>query len=270
MKVPLLRGRTFTAADRSDAAAVVVVNNALAQRLFPGGDALGHRIIFRQGQLPWREIVGVVGDTRDNGLDRPVPPTVFLPFTQKQDNWRWMSWQTLVVRTAGDPVAGLPAIRRAVWSIDPELPLIDARPVLASYAIQLSQRRFALGMLIACAALALVLGAIGIYGVLACAVAERRREIGIRRALGASATHVVGAVVRSALCFAATGALAGIAVALTLTRFLAPLLFQVEPRDPATFAAAAALLIGVATLAAWLPARRATRLDPMETLRENL
>ena len=269
MRIPLLQGRTFTVGDRSEAAAVVIVNDRLARRLFPDGSAVGRRIAFRQGELPWREIVGVVGDTRDEGLDRDAPPTLYLPYAQRQPTWRWMSWQSLLVRTTGDPAAVIPALRRAVWSLDPDLPLTNARPVVAAYAEQLSQRRFALGMTIACASLALILGAIGIYGLLACAVADRRREIGIRRALGANAVHVVGAIVRSTMAFAAAGAVAGVVVALTLTRFLSSLLFEVEPRDPAMFAAAAAVLCGVAALAAWLPARRATSVNPIETLRES-
>ena len=268
MKIPLLRGRTFAATDRTDGAAVVIINDRLAKRLFPDGNAIGQRIIFRQGMLPWREIVGIVGDTRDDGLDRDAPPALYLPFAQKQANWGWMSWQTLLVRTVGDPVEVLPAIRSAVWAIDAELPLIDALPVLAAYAEQLAQRRFAMQMLIGSAALAMALGAVGIYGVLACAVAERRREIGIRRALGAGAGHVVGAVVRSAMIFAVAGAVAGGITALIATRYLTALLYQVEPRDPFTFAAAAAMLLGVAMIAAWLPARRAMQVDPMETLRE--
>jgi hypothetical protein len=250
------------------------VNDSLAKRFWAearstSDGAVGRRISFAGPEGPWYEVVGVVGDTRDAGLDQPAPPAVYVPFAQRREQWGWLSWQTLVVRARPGfaPADLVPSIRFALSEIDPLLPLQSARTIDDLYAENTARRRFAMQLTAGFAALALLLGALGIYAIVAYSVAERRREIGIRLALGAQPRTVLRQVVRSALGLAAAGAALGSVSALGLTRFLASLLFGVEPTDAATFAAMAALLIAVAALAAWLPARRVMRVDPVNALR---
>ena len=265
MRIPIVAGRVFTDADRGGTAPVAVINRALASRHWPNESPLGHRFAFRQGQPPF-EIIGVVGDTYDAGLDRPAPPTIYVAFAQRLDSWRWMSWQTLVIRTPPD-AAAVPAVRRIVKRHDADLPLIEVSTVEASYAAATATRRFAMQLMAAFAGLALLLAAIGIYGVLSCAIADRRQEIGIRLALGASSRALIATVTRSSLVFAGLGAAAGLLLAALVTRFLTALLFNVPPTDPFTFGAAAAAVLGVAVVAAWLPSRRALRVNPLSVLR---
>ena len=267
--IPVLHGRTVEPTDRQGALPVVVFNESLAKRFWTDG-AVGRRISFAGPEGPWYEVVGVVGDTRDAGLDQPAPPAVYVPFAQRREQWGWLSWQTLVVRARPGfaPADLVPSIRFALSEIDPLLPLQSARTVNDLYAENTARRRFAMQLTAGFAALALLLGALGIYAIVAYSVAERRREIGIRLALGARPRTVLRQVVRSALGLAAAGAAIGAVSAFGLTRFLESLLFGVEPTDAATFASMAALLMAIAVLAAWLPARRVMRVDPVKALRE--
>jgi ABC-type antimicrobial peptide transport system permease subunit len=219
--------------------------------------------------MPWREIVGIVADTRDAGPAEAPAPTIYVPFAQRAGSWGWMSWQTLVVRAAGRDVLGLvPDVRNAVWSIDRHLALLDVSTVELDLAEGEARRRMAAGLLGAFALLALVLGTLGVYGVMACAVAEQRQEIGIRLALGAPPSGVAAGVVRRGLLFAGAGVLLGLGAAAATTRSLETLLYDVPPTDPLTFVSMAALLLVVAAGASWLPARRAMRVDPVSTLRD--
>ncbi len=273
--IPVLHGRTLEPTDRQGALPVVVFNESLAKRFWAearstSDGAVGHRISFAGPEGPWYEVVGVVGDTRDAGLDQPAPPAVYVPFAQRREQWGWLSWQTLVVRARPGfaPADLVPSIRFALSEIDPLLPLQSARTVNDLYAENTARRRFAMQLTAGFAALALLLGALGIYAIVAYSVAERRREIGIRLALGARPRTVLRQVVRSALGLAAAGAAIGVVSAFGLTRFLESLLFGVEPTDAATFGSMAALLMAIAVLAAWLPARRVMRVDPVKALRE--
>ena len=267
--IPVLHGRTLEPTDRQGALPVVVFNESLAKRFWTDG-AVGRRISFAGPEGPWYEVVGVVGDTRDAGLDQPAPPAVYVPFAQRREQWGWLSWQTLVVRARPGlaPADLVPSIRFALSEIDPLLPLQSARTVSDLYAENTARRRFAMQLTAGFAALALLLGALGIYAIVAHSVAERRREIGIRLALGARPRMVLRQVVRSALGLTLAGAAIGAVSAYGLTRFLESLLFGVAPTDAATFASMAALLMAVAALAAWLPARRVMRVDPVKALRE--
>ncbi len=267
MRIPVLDGRAIDASDGPDSAGAVVINHALAMKYWPDGGAVGTRIRFRENQ-PWYEVVGVVGDTHDEGLDVPPPPTIYLSLAQRNASWAWMTWQTLVIRTANDPMSVLPSVRDTIWEFDSNLPLLDAATMDAAFRENDARRRFATTLLGAFALLALGLGAIGVFGVLSCAMAERRQEIGIRLALGAEPARVATAMIRAALTWALAGAAIGAVAALAVTRFLQTLLFDVEPTDPLTFAAMTILLLAVAVLAAWLPARRAVRLSPVTALRE--
>jgi predicted permease len=268
--IPLLHGRAIEATDREDSPPVVVFNEALAKRFWKtGAEAVGRRISFVGPGGPWYEIAGVVGDTRDEGLDQAAPPAVYVSYAQRREQWAWLTFQTLVVRAQPGmaPADLLPSIRGAVREIDAQLPLQTVRTVTQLYAENAARRRFAMQLTAGFAALALLLGAIGIYAVVAYSVAQRRREIGIRLALGAEPRAVARQIVRGALGLAAAGAVLGVLSALGLTRFLETLLFGIEPTDAATFVGTAALLLAIAVLASWLPARRAMRVDPVQALR---
>jgi predicted permease len=268
MGIPLRRGRTFSTADNAAAPPVAIVNESLARLLWPGGDPVGARISFAGASGPWLEVVGVVGDTRSNTADAPSAPALYMPFAQKR--WEWMSWLTLLVRTdrAGDEAALGSAVRGVVSRIDPRLPVQRIAPVAELYRESVARRRFATALTGAFAVLALLLGLIGMYGVLSYTVSQRRREFSIRMALGARASQVTLVVVRQALALAAAAIVLGTLGALAATRLLHDLLYETSPDDPATFVVVAALVAVVAVVAAWIPARRATRIDPAATIRE--
>jgi putative ABC transport system permease protein len=268
MGIPLRRGRAFVAADRMDASPVAIVNQALARTLWPGRDPVGSRISFVGPSGPWVRIVGVVGDTRSNAADELPAPAMYLPFSQKR--WSWMSWLTLMIRTdaAGETDALRTALRGAVRELDPQLPVLGVATVPQLYRESIARRRFATVLTGAFAAAALVLGMVGMYGVLSYGVAQRRREFGIRLALGAQASQVTRVVVRDALTLAVIGVALGTSVALPVTRLLSGLLYEISPTDPATFVGVGVLVVVVAAVAAWFPARRATRIDPAMTIRD--
>jgi len=269
MGLPVRRGRAFRAGDRADATPVVIVNESLARLLWPGRDPVGARISFVGASGPWLEIVGVVGDTRANAADEAPAPALYMPFAQKR--WHWMSWLTLMIRTDGnaDPAALTAALRGAVWQLDSQLPIQRVVPVPELYRESVARRRFATVLTGAFAAAALLLGMVGMYGVLSYGVVQRRREFGIRLALGAQASQVTKVVVREALALAMIAVAVGTVAALGLTRLLSALLYEVSPTDPPTFIGVGVLVASVAAVAAWLPARRATRIDPATTIRES-
>jgi predicted permease len=270
MGIAVVAGRGIESGDREDAAPVVVINEALARQHWSDRSPLGRRLSFRPGQTPWLEIVGVVANTRDEGRAEEAPPTLYVPFAQKPPTWTWMTWQTLVVRAGIDrPETLRPAIEAAVWSLDPDLPLLEVRTMDAAMAEPEARRRFATQLFGAFALIAVLLGAVGVYGVMAYGVAQRRQEIGIRLMLGARPAQVVVAVSKAALLFAGAGLAAGVVAAAGATRLLESLLYDVAPTDVATFASMALALFAVAGLAAWIPARRALQLDPVVVLRDS-
>jgi predicted permease len=269
MRIPVRAGRGFDAtADRAGGAPVVIINEALARKHWPDGDALGKRITFRQGQTPWREIVGIVGDTRDNGPEHDPSPTLYVPFTQKEAAWTWMTWQTLLVRSGSAASALIPSLRTVVRSLDADLPLLSAVTMEDTLAVSGATRTFAMQLFGGFALVALVLGAVGIYGVLSYSVSSRRQEIGIRMALGAPPSAVWWSVLRPVWMATAVGVILGGAGAALATKFLDALLYGIPPRDFLSFASMAAALVFVAVVASWWPARRATRLDPVSVLRD--
>ncbi len=273
--IPVVRGRDFTADDLAHPGDAALVNQAFAARYWPGGDALGKRITVRksaQGRPEFGEpvratIVGVVGNVRHYSLDTDFVPEVYLPYTVTV--WSWMS---LVVRTAGDPAAMAPAVERAARTVEPDLPLESAALVNRVYDLpallrqSLAYRRFITGLLGAFALPALLLAALGIYGVMAYLVAQREREIGIRMALGAQRRDVLGLVVGEGLRLAGVGVLLGAAGALATTRWLRSELYDTSAADPLTFVLAAGVLIAIGLVAMVLPARRAAGVDPARTL----
>jgi putative ABC transport system permease protein len=259
MGMALLGGRVFTERDDSAGAPrVAIMNRALADRVFPDEDPLGQRIRF-QGQS-W-EVVGIVGNVRHRGLDRDAREHVYLP--QAFSGFPC----SLVARTALPPLTLAEAVRGEILKLDPDQPVSNVRTLEQIVAKAAGQRRLMLVVLGCFAAAAVLLAAIGLYGVMAYSISRRTREIGIRMALGARRGSVLLQVMRQGVGLAVTGVLVGLVGAAVLTRVLANLLYGVTPRDPATFAGVAALLMAAATLACWLPALRATRIDPVEALR---
>ena len=268
MGIPVRRGRAFAPTDRADAPPVAIVNESLARLLWPDADPVGSRVSFVGPPGPWLQVVGVVGDTRSNAADATPLPAMYMPFSQKR--WPWMTWLTLVARTdaTGNAQTLGSELRRFVRQVDARLPIHGVSAVPDLYRESVARRRFATVLTAVFAALALILGVVGMYGVVSYGVVQRGREFGIRLALGARASQVTGEVVREALALAGIALIVGLAAALGLTRLLSGLLYEVSPRDPVTFAAVALIVAAVAVAAAWVPARRATRIDPAMTLRD--
>ena len=265
--IPLKRGRTFTENDRAETTKVVLITEAAARQYFPGEDPIGKTIKLGWGRDPGKpkaggEVVGIVGDVKDAGLSEANPPQIYMPLKQ----WP-VSFMTVVVKTAVPPASLGDAVRAQVASIDPNLPVSNIRTLDAIVAKSISQQRFYMLLLTIFASVALLLAAIGIFGVLSYAVSQRTREIGIRMALGAPGATVIGLIVRQAMLLVAAGVVAGTAAALFLSQTMTKMLFHIEPTDPATFASVAGVLVAVALFASYLPARRATRVDPIVALR---
>jgi putative ABC transport system permease protein len=266
LRVPLLRGRVFTARDGPDAPRVAVVDAELARRYWPGGSPIGTRVARRPGPgapTQWYTVVGVVGHTAHEGLGAAARVQVYLPYAQDGPP----PTMAVAVRTAGEPAAAAAAVRRAVAAVDPALPVADVRPLEARVAASLGQRRLTAALLAAFAAAALALAAAGIYGVLSYVVAQRTREIGVRLALGGAPGGVLRLVLRQGVGLAVAGVGVGAVATLGLTRLLESQLYGVRAADPATFGAVALLLVGVAALATLVPALRATRVAPTTALR---
>ncbi|MFP3939967.1 MAG: ADOP family duplicated permease [Thermoanaerobaculia bacterium] len=261
--IPVLAGRAFRGRDGPDAPPVAVVDRAAAQRYWPGGGALGRRIDLGDGPV---EIVGIAGKVRQFRLDRPADPTLYVSHVQT-DLWTWID-AALLVRTAGEPGELREALRSAVREEDPRIAVEEVLPMAAVLGETTARARFRTVLLSAFGTLALALGVIGLYGVVAYATAGRSRELGIRMALGAAPASVLGLVMREGLNPALVGAATGAAASLLLARAFEGLLFGVEPADPATLGGATAALLLAAAVACFLPARRATRVDPVATLRE--
>jgi len=265
MGIPILSGRDFTPRDEKSAPPVVIVNRALAARYFPGENALGKRIhpgIARDGESVTREIVGIVGDVKHRALDEEDSPEFYVPHRQLS-----IADMTVVARIDGDPKILQRDARAIVASLDRDVPVFHVRTLDEYLVASVAQPRFNALLLSVFAGVALVLTAVGLYGVLAYAVSLRTREIVIRMALGARQNDILRMVVRRGLVLALSGVGIGLLVALLVTRLLRSMLFQVAPTDPLTFAGAGLLLAAVALAASWFPAHRATRLNPMEALR---
>ncbi len=273
LAIPLQSGREFTDADSADSARVVVINEALARDLWPQQNPIGKPLLAAEGssaQNKPREVVGVVADIKEIGLDQPPRATIYVPQAQVLDSFNEMTnyWfaSSLLVRTAG-PLALGNELRSLVASVDPEEPVAQIDTMEAVMARSFAEQRFLMILMGIFAMLALVLAAVGIYGVLSYQMAQRTREMGIRMALGARSSDVLRLVVREAMSVVLVGVAIGVAGALALTHFLASQLFGVTPGDPVTFAAVTIVLVSVAIVACCIPARHATRVDPMIALR---
>ena len=281
LQVPLLKGRAFTTRDGAGAPGVAVINETMARQLFPGEDPLGARLQADQlrgrvhedliADRP-RTIVGVVGDVKSS-LRSETGPVLYVPYGQHLDvlpgggTWAARAYKRLVIRTAADPLSLAGAVRTTMADVDPDLVPYDIMTMDAQLADSAAQEEFWMQLLGLFAGLAVALAAIGLYGVIAYAVAQRTHELGVRTALGATRANVFTLVVRQGLVLALLGVAIGIPAAVALTRMIASRLFGVTPTDPATLAAAAVLFVSIALLACSIPARRATKIDPLVALR---
>lgn len=262
LRIPVVRGRVFTDADRPNMPFVVVINEAAARRYFAGTDPIGQRI--RAGDSPPMEVVGVVGSTRNRGLDVEPAPEMFVSTVQAGGWWNQLF---LLVRTQVPPRSVLPAIRQAVAAIDPVQPVYMIRTLEEGMAEVQATRRLSLASLATFSLFALILAAVGIYGVAAFAVTQRTREIGLRMALGARAGQVRRLVLRQSLLPVGLGLLGGVSGGLALGRAMSGLLYGVGGSDPLSLAAAGGFMLLTTLVATDLPARRASRLDPVRALR---
>jgi len=257
--IPLLGGRTFTGDDNAESSRVVVLNEALASRLWPGEDPVGKTLTLFGDQLT---VVGVVGNIRHEGLNQTVQSEIFKPYLQENE-----FSMHLVIRTAIDPASMAAAIRAQMKDIDPELPLYNVTTLAQTLSDSVAPQRLNAWFLGTFALVALGLAALGIYGVMAFYVTQRTHEIGIRMALGAERGDVLGLVVRQGLRLTTVGVIVGLAGAWGLTRFLTGFLFGVRPTDFGTYTAVSFLLASVSVVACYIPARRATKVDPVVALR---
>jgi putative ABC transport system permease protein len=264
--VPLLKGRLFSDADRTTP--VLIINQTMAKQYFPNQDPIGKRIQTGDPdpKAPWETVVGVVGDVKYSGLDAAPSPTLYVPYTEK--DWAgWTRGMSLVVRTSMDPSSVVPGLRQELARLDKDLPLSQVRTMNELIDESVVQQRFRTWLLGVFSALALLLAAVGIYAVISHMVGERTREIGIRMALGATRKEILKLILGQASQLAVIGIFTGIAGALLLTRVMRSLLFSVSTTDPLSFALMCTLLAVIALVAGYVPAIRATRVDPIVALR---
>ncbi|HEY0169827.1 MAG TPA: ABC transporter permease [Pyrinomonadaceae bacterium] len=260
--LPLLRGRNFTEQDTPEAAPVVLVNRMMAEQLWPGEDPLGRQIQLLEAKVT-ASVVGVVGDARQYDIAEPQRPQVYTPYAQNPH-----IFGTLVVRARGvEPLGLANSVKQAVWSVDPDQPVWKVRTLEHLLGLNVADRRFVLWLMACFAGLAVLLTALGIYGVVSYTVAQRTHEIGVRVALGAEGRDVLRMVLGRGMRLALAGVGAGLVAALVVTRLMEGLLYGVSAADPLTYASVALLLSLVALVACYIPARRATRVDPLEALR---
>jgi putative ABC transport system permease protein len=265
MGIRLLDGRLFEARDDADAEPVAIVSDLAARTYWPGLNPVGKRVAvdWTPAGPSWRRIVGIVQSTRHFGIEAAQKPEVYVPYAQAP-----YPFVTLIVRTEGNPTAMIETVRDEIAAMDPEQPVSWFRTMDDLVSSSTARRRFQTVLVSAFAALALLLAAIGVYGVMGHMVAQRRREIGVRLALGASPRDVVAMVLRGGAWLAVAGIAAGVAGALALSKVLAGFLFGVSPLDPATYAGVIGVLGFVAGLAVYRPSRRAATVDPVVVLRD--
>ncbi|NOT07109.1 MAG: ABC transporter permease [Gemmatimonadales bacterium] len=265
--IPIVRGRAFTDRDRAGTPRVVILNESAAKRLWPGEDPIGHRVAAASGYFAGGDstaaVIGVVKDVRYGAIDSDFAPDLYYPAYQSS----FGGFGTVFIKTEGDPLGVADAARRAIQSIDPNLPVHNVMTMEERAGAALARQRFATTLLGTFAALALVLAAVGLYGMMAFSVAQRTKELGLRMALGAEAPRVLAGVLRQGLALAAVGIVVGLGGAFALQRAVAGMLYGVEATDPLTLAAVSLLMVVAAVLAALIPALRATRVNPMEAIR---
>jgi putative ABC transport system permease protein len=259
MRISILRGRNFTEQEVSQSAKVVIISDLLVRQTFPNEDPLGKRLIMSYGNQAF-EIIGIVGDIRHRALESEPVPAMYLPTYQT-------GWMNIVIRTKGDPIGLAAAVRKEVQGIDPDQPVADVKTMEQWLDTAVAAPRYRTGLIALFALVALILASTGIYGVMSYSVTQRTHEIGVRMALGAQRLDVLKLVVRQGMALVVVGVLLGLLAAIGLTRVMSSLLFGVTAKDPLTFAAVATVLTLVAFIACYLPARRATKVDPLVALR---
>jgi len=263
MRIPILQGRALSNADTADRPGVILISQAMAKRIWPGENPIGKRLTLTFAPEKSREVVGVVGDVKQDGLDVTEPiATLYVPMAQSA-----RPFMTLVARTTTQPTALASAIVNAVHEVDREQPVLDVITMDEIVADSLSQQRFNMLLLGAFAGLALLLAAIGIYSVLSYSVRRRVREIGVRMALGAQRIDVLRLILGQGMRLTLIGIVIGVVAAFVLTRLMSSQLFGISATDPLTFGGVALLLVIVAVAACYIPARRAAKVDPMVALR---
>ena len=267
LRIPLVRGVGFDARTIEADPHVALVDEAAVRRYFDGEDPIGRRIklFSSRSQGEWLEIVGVIGSTRQFALRREPHPTLYVPYTRPHG--RWVSPRSLAIRTAGDPSAAIPAVRGVLAEIDPDLPVSSVQPFTDVIASTIAPERIIATLVSAFGVLALAIASVGLYGVLSFLVTSRRHELGLRLAVGAMPRDLMALVLRRGLALLAAGLLVGGAAALALSGSLQSLLHDVEPTDSAAWVAAVATVLAAGMAASYWPARRATRVDPLVTLR---
>jgi putative ABC transport system permease protein len=263
MGIPLVTGRDFDARDRLGSPGVALLNQTAARTIFPNENPIGKHLTVSWTPVTEAEVVGIVGDIRHNGLDTKADPCLFLSEAQNPS-----LFTSLVVRTKGDPLAAVSAIRAQIRAVDPDQGTLDVRPMEQVLSDSIARPKLDLALFGIFGVLGLVLASIGIYAVISYSVEQRRREMGIRLALGAVPGSILGLVVREAMGLAGIGILIGTVAALGMTRYLRTLLFAIQPTDPAVFASVAVVLAAAAISGCYFPARSATRVDPAVVLRE--
>jgi len=267
--IKLRQGRFFDEHDDAQAQPVSIINETMARQYWSSSEnALGKRFRMFQGDssMPWITVVGIIGDVKEMGLEANAKPETFFPY-QQLPQMLWNMPRDLTIRTTGDPLSVVAAVRQAIWSVDPAQPVSNVRTMEEILSEEVAQRRIGMTLLASFAALALLLASLGIYGVLSYSVTQRTQEIGIRMALGAGRRDVLQQVMGDGLRLAAAGVAIGLGVSFALTRLMAGLLFGVSASDPRTLAGVTLLLITIALLACYIPARRAAKVDPMIALR---
>ncbi|HEU5130825.1 MAG TPA: ABC transporter permease, partial [Pyrinomonadaceae bacterium] len=269
MNIPLRQGRYFESSDNAQSVPVAVINETMARQYWPGENALGRRMKIGDPDEPgkqWKEIVGIVADIRQMGIDEPVKAEMYLPYQQVTD-WPGYVPRDLAIRTNGDTSNLVGAVRQIIREVDPDQPVSNVATMAEVLGTEAAQRRMGMIMLAGFAALALLLASLGIYGVLAYFVTQHTNEIGVRQALGATPRNILFLVLKKGMGLTLVGVVIGLGAAFALTRLMSSLLFGVTAADPLTFAIVPLLLVGVALLACYIPARRATKVDPLVALR---
>ena len=267
MGISVMRGRPFNEGDNEQAISVAIINERMARQYWPNEEAIGKRFKLGDpdGNRPWMTVVGIAGDVRQMGVDEPVKAEMYLPYQQIRED-QWFAPRDLVIRTAFAPLSIVGATRAVIQQVDPDQPISNIRTMDEVLGEETASRRLGMTLLTMFAALALLLATLGIYGVLAYFVVQHTQEIGVRMALGAQRRDILGLVVKRGMRLAVLGVMIGLGAAFALTRLMASLLFGVGTADPLTYATIALLLILVALFACYLPARRATKVDPMIAL----
>jgi len=264
LSIPVRRGRAFTPQDSASGQHVAIVDEAFVKKHFPEEDPIGQGIHIGNGVDGYFDVIGVVGSAHYGGLDANADPTMYVPMAQDDFSTMWI----LAHVKAGDPAQLAATARQAVRDLDSGLPAYSITPLATVVSDSVAQRRFSMLLLVLFAAVALFLAAVGLYGVVAYTVSQRTREIGLRMAIGAEPGHVLSMIIGGGMKLVLIGVAIGVAGALAFSRFVQTLLFNVTPSDPTSYVLTAALLIVVAAIACYVPARRAMRVDPLVALRD--